>query len=488
MSLQDKGEVNTNELEENEKPSSWSDGQKQRLLADAITMKSPLEDIKTILRCGANVNEPVKKGLRPLHYAAYVDYVECVCMLVEEGAKVNISDEIGYTPLHLCARKGIYGAMKALIDKGALINYCDADENELDENVRAIAYLTMEPLNLAIENNNIECVKLLLEHGARPNHQFFMGYQLNVMSLENLECLEILLENGADPNLCNRCGISPLMKASREHNIEAVRLLIKHGADVNIQCPPRFDQKTALHFAIESGNIIITEILIKAGAKLSKPDNYRYSPLHTAVLKGRSDICYFLILWNAKVNERTDDDCTPLMLAAGTPELRDQKEIMVMLLEHGADVNASSEFVNYTHPCQAPIVEYLKNIAYNPRKDILLLFLKYGAKVNIRSDVSVYRRKDPFGILKYIPNCSDKETIDILIYSAQIMDKVHISKCDVITPSERKYLLAHANTPRPLKHTIRLCIRDQLQFSLLDKIDKLPLPNFIKRYLLFEVN
>jgi hypothetical protein len=130
----------------------------------------------------------------------------------------------------------------------------------------------------------------------------------------------------------------------------------------------------------------------------------------------------------------------------------------------------------------------LKNIAYNPRKDILLLFLKYGAKVNIRSDVSVYRRKDPFGILKYIPNCSDKETIDILIYSARIMDKVHINKCDVITPSERKYLLAHANTPRPLKHTIRLCIRDQLQFSLLDKVDQLPLPNFIKRYLLFEVN
>jgi ankyrin repeat protein len=60
-------------------------------------MKSPLEDIKTILRCGANVNEPVKKGLRPLHYAAYVDYVECVCTLIDEGAKVNISDDIGYT-------------------------------------------------------------------------------------------------------------------------------------------------------------------------------------------------------------------------------------------------------------------------------------------------------------------------------------------------------------------------------------------------------
>jgi ankyrin repeat protein len=94
-------------------------------------------------------------------------------MLIDEGAKVNISDDIGYTPLHLCARKGIYGAMKALIDKGALVNYCDAEENELDENVRAIAYLTMEPLNLAIENNNIECVMLLLEHGSNRFNVMF---------------------------------------------------------------------------------------------------------------------------------------------------------------------------------------------------------------------------------------------------------------------------------------------------------------------------
>jgi len=30
-------------------------------------MKSPLEDIKTILRCGANVNEPVKKVQIPVN-------------------------------------------------------------------------------------------------------------------------------------------------------------------------------------------------------------------------------------------------------------------------------------------------------------------------------------------------------------------------------------------------------------------------------------
>ena len=48
----------------------------------------------------------VQRGLRPLHYAVYVDYVECVKLLIERGADVNATDDIGYTPIHLCARKG----------------------------------------------------------------------------------------------------------------------------------------------------------------------------------------------------------------------------------------------------------------------------------------------------------------------------------------------------------------------------------------------
>ncbi|XP_063422151.1 putative ankyrin repeat protein RF_0381 [Mytilus trossulus] len=487
-SNKDEGELNTKDDLEEDKQTSWSLEQKQRLLADAISMKSPIDDIKSILKCGADINGPVKKGLRPLHYAAYVDYVECVNFLIDEGADVNTSDEIGYTPLHLCARKGVYGSMKALIEKGALVNYCDADENELAENVRAIGYLTMEPLNLAIENNNVDCVRLLLKSGARPNHQYFIGCQLNVMNLENLECLEILLENGADPNSFNRCGIAPLMKACREHNIEAVRILIKHGADINAQCPSRFDQKFPIHFSIESGNIAITELLIEEGAQLTRSENYRYSPLHAAILKGRSDIVYFLLLHNAVVDETTDDGCTPLMLAAGTPELKERKEIIKILLEHGANVNASAQYISYMHPCMSPIVEYLKCSPYNAEKDILLLLLKYGAKVNIRLDVLRYRRQDPFGILNYLGNCSDKEMMDILVYAAQVIHKEHIQKNDILSPVERRYLLKHANTPRPLKHTIRLLVRDLLDDKVLDRVDQLPLPSFIKKYLLYEVN
>ena len=269
----------------------WSPDALQRLLADAITYKSPLNEIKLILDCGAHVNTSVKKGLRPLHYAAYVNYLECVQFLVDQGAEVNLHDDIGYTPLHLCARRGSYETMKILIQSGATLNYCNTENSQLSENVKALGYLTLEPLNMAIENNHIDCVRLLLENGARPNHKYFMGYEVNLVPLDNLDCMQLLLQYGANPNVFNRCGLSPLMKASRENKLGALKLLLKYGADVNAECPPRFEQRTALHFAIRGGYYDIVEILLNNGAKLVRPRNYKHSPLHEAILMDRCDLC-----------------------------------------------------------------------------------------------------------------------------------------------------------------------------------------------------
>jgi hypothetical protein len=46
--------------------------------------------------------------------------------------------------------------------------------------------------------------RLLLESGAKPDHKYFMGYEINLVPLDHLDCLKILLDFGADPNVFNR--------------------------------------------------------------------------------------------------------------------------------------------------------------------------------------------------------------------------------------------------------------------------------------------
>ena len=52
--------------------------QLQRDLADAISRLASLDDIRILLASGAKANNVVTQGLRPLHYAAYTNFVPAV--------------------------------------------------------------------------------------------------------------------------------------------------------------------------------------------------------------------------------------------------------------------------------------------------------------------------------------------------------------------------------------------------------------------------
>ena len=48
--------------------------------------------------------------------------------------------------------------MKVLIEAGATVDFMSGNK-EVDENSKALGYLTVEPLNLAIENNHVDCLR-----------------------------------------------------------------------------------------------------------------------------------------------------------------------------------------------------------------------------------------------------------------------------------------------------------------------------------------
>jgi ankyrin repeat protein len=118
-----------------------------------------------------------------------------------------------------------------------------------------------------------------------------------------LDSLNLLIQAGADPNQKGRYGITPLMSAcssSHPNKYAIMKLLLQHGADPN----------EALDRAIAQGELDSLNLLIQAGADINRKGSYY--------------------------------GMTPLMNAFSSPN-PNKYEIMKLLLQHGADPNATDD-------------------------------------------------------------------------------------------------------------------------------------------------
>lgn len=457
----------------------------QKLLVDVITHQSPLKDVAIVLRAGADPNGTVTKGLRPIHYATYENHIPCMKLLIHHGANVNQPDNLGYTPMHIASKYGYYEAMETLLDNGAVVNFMDDGTSSKES--KELAYLTVHPLNSAIENNQPKCVELLLQRGCDPNQKYFLGQEINLVPLEHLECLAILLKYGADPNAVSRGGLTALMKACREENIAAVQLLLRYKADVNFQCPPRFDQKRAIHFAASTGNVEICQLLLEQGADTGIPPDYKYGPLEVAIMGDKYQVCHLLLDHGANPNELNSEKCSLLQIACATTGLNNQCAIIEDLLQHGALPNFSANFMSFIGPCLTPLVEYFTNHDIFDI-NIIRMLVRYGARINFTLPTKLFKIVDPCGVLAQVRKLRPYE--DILYFLIDVAHKLDVQAIkdeSSLSNRQKELLLEEACHPRTLKHLTRLRIREMLRIPVLKSLQTLPLPNYLEAYLAFEV-
>ena len=459
-----------------------------RLLADVCTNRAPLQSIDTCVKAGADVNGSVQNGLRPLHYAVYENYVRATNKLIQLGADVNAADDCGYTPLHIASKHGSLECCRSLILHEAVVNFADqAGDSASARLSKALDELTVNPLSLAVENNHAEVVELLLQNGADPNHEYFLGTELTLAPLENLSSIRLLLRYGANPDSFNRGGLTALMKACKHQKADAVRVLLRYGANVNAQCPPKFDQKRAIHFAAMNGNVDILKQLLQNGAYTTTPPNFPYGPLDFAVTQDKVVSCKILLDYGADANEVNGAGCSPLQVVCSTVGLKKQKEILNVLLENGAKPNFYSEFFSYMEASLSPIVEYF---AYQEEYDInvVKLLIQYGATVNFTVPTRLLKIKDPFGMLVQLRKLRPHEDIFLfLMEAATAYDYYAIKRESSLSNHQKELLLEAASTPRNLKHQCRLAIRRLVTLPIVSNLKELPVPTYISNYLLFEV-
>ena len=114
-------------------------------------------------------------------------------------------------------------------------------------------------------------------------------------------------------------------------------------------CTGKSNDRDMVFEAIESGDTIRLQQYLAGGADINIRKDYgegpplelkAATPLHLAVIIGKTEIIKLLLDNGANVNAKAEDDITPLHIA----QLNDDKKIAKLLIENGADINARDKY------------------------------------------------------------------------------------------------------------------------------------------------
>ncbi|XP_030056144.1 M-phase phosphoprotein 8 isoform X2 [Microcaecilia unicolor] len=113
---------------------------------------------------------------------------------------------------------------------------------------------------LAAAGGHDDLLRLLIKKGAKVNARQKNGNTALIHAAEKnfLTTVAVLLEAGAHLNIQQNNGETALMKACKRGNFDIVRLMVESGADCNISSKY---QSSALHFAKQSNNVMVHELL-----------------------------------------------------------------------------------------------------------------------------------------------------------------------------------------------------------------------------------
>ena len=329
-----------------------------------------LETCRLLIERDADVNlrMPAKDGLvtvgplqSPLHHAASSGNAKLVELLMEQGANVNALNSSNETPLHRAARRGATSAVKALLSRGAEANIANA--------------YGQTPLHHAVQEEDRASVELLLSYGADANPENRRGETPTSIAMENGSAGIVRL-------LAAHLDEVTLHSAASMGDMEGMAALLDSGVEIN-----HVDAKgrIALNYAIRAAQVKAVRWLLTEGADPNRPDRGFESPLLVASNIGRD------VTSPSDPNEI--DRSNSLRLR--------QKQIMTLLLRRGAAESASLGIASETVRTQAKkvadlIVEadlgvgakwpLLHTAAWRGQRDVVVELLELGADIHATDD------------------------------------------------------------------------------------------------------
>jgi len=225
-------------------------------------------------------------------YAILFNNYELVEFLINNNARIDVVDKFS----------------KSILILAIIYNYIDIIELLLKTNMTSIGLSILDlldlqlknPLMYAIEFQNINIIKLLLEYSGNPNNTDINNNNslYYAIKTKNEEIIELLLKKG----ITNFNHILHL--ACSLNLIQSVLLLLKYNININIQDDT--NDYTALHLTIKLNYNKISKILIEHNININLQDIHGNTALHLAISENNDEILELLLkqtnlnynLWN----------------------------------------------------------------------------------------------------------------------------------------------------------------------------------------------
>ena len=264
--------------------------------------------VNELIAKGAHVNAKERRGQTALMWAAAAGNLQAVDVLVRSDADIDHTLKSGFSAFLFAARQGRTDVALRLIEAGVDVNTVMNPANTNGRNPRN----GMSALLLAVENGHFELALRLIEKGADPNDQRSGFAPLHAISW-------VRKTNVGD----NPDGDPPPRGSGTLTSLQFVEKIVSAGADVNLQLTAGSGGRALLNrqgatpflMAAKTADVPLLNLFLKLGANPSIPN---------------------------------DEDCTPLMAAAGIGviavgeepgSVAEVEEVIRMLVKLGADLD-----------------------------------------------------------------------------------------------------------------------------------------------------
>ncbi|XP_023319336.1 ankyrin-2-like [Trichogramma pretiosum] len=219
---------------------------------------------------------------------------------VYDRFEANYTDETGLSHFHAACRFGFCDVVERFIEAGQSPDFRPLQTVD-------------PPLHLALHHGHWRTAELLLTRG------------------------------GADPTATSRDGLTALhvLSQNRECDTSLAQTLLRGDLDVSVDASDKCGN-TPLHLALHHGNAKMVELLLRHGANPNSINEARMAPVHVISRRdpyGNLGELFFGVANEMRLSVRVDAQDNKGNTALHCALQRGLKQVVVLLLRHGADPN-----------------------------------------------------------------------------------------------------------------------------------------------------